>query len=423
MLNVYPLMPLVWLITMTVTETPTITRISTGLLILLALLTALDAVSIDMYLPAMPAIADTFIVDAGRIQQTLAVFLAGLAIGQAMYGPLLDSYGRRVPLMVGILFFIVGSVISALSTSPEMLTSARFVQALGAAAGLVTPRAIVSDICGVTESAKIYSMLMQVMMIAPVLAPIIGGLILQVAGWHTIFWLLAMLGCIALLWCMYGLPETLPAKRFVRLETKTVLRAYGNVLMHRGFMALTLAGGFILGSLFTYISASSFIFSTIFNLSPTVFSALFAFNSVMLIGGGFVSNALLKQGCSEQNLTLTGIVIHLAATGILLLAILAGVASLIPFALLIAVAVGALGLVFGNLTALTMQQAKRQAGVASSVMGAMQYLQSSIIGFLYSKFAFELEGLPLTMFICGVIALVFCLKYKNKTINSGGKNG
>lgn len=412
MLSINLLTQLVLLITMTVTETPTITRISTGLLILLALLTALDAVSIDMYLPAMPAIADTFTVDAGRIQQTLAVFLAGLAIGQAMYGPLLDSYGRRMPLMVGILFFIIGSVISALSTSPEMLTSARFVQALGAAAGLVTPRAIVSDICGITESAKIYSMLMQVMMIAPVLAPIIGGLILQVSGWHTIFWLLALFGCVALLWCKYGLPETLPAKRLVRLDVKTVIRAYGNVLTHWHFMALTLAGGFILGSLFTYISASSFIFTAIFSLNPTAFSALFALNSVMLIGGGFASNALLKRGYSEQNLTITGIVIHLAAAGILLLVVLTGAPSLTLFALLIAIAVAALGLVFGNLTALTMQQAKQQAGVASSVMGAVQYLQSSIIGFLYSKFVFGLEGLPLTMLICGVIALAFCLKRK-----------
>lgn len=396
---------------MSVTEIP-IARISTGLLILLALLTALDAVAIDMYLPAMPAIAETFAVDAGRIQQTLAVFLAGLAIGQAMYGPLLDSYGRRMPLMVGMMLFIAGSAISALSTSPEMLNVARFIQALGAAAGLVTPRAIVSDICNVTESAKIYSLLMQVMMVAPILAPLVGGLILHAAGWHAIFWLLVLVGFAALMWCLYGLPETLPAQHRTRLKPKTVLHAYGRVLAHRRFMALTLAGGFILGSLFTYISASSFIFTAVFSLSPTAFSALFALNSVMLIGGGFVSNALLKRGYSEHSLTLTGIVIHLAAAGILLLVVLTDAASLTLFALLIAVAVGALGLVFGNLTALTMQQAKQQAGVASSIMGAVQYLQSSIIGFLYSKFAFGLGGLPLTMLICGVIALAFCLKRK-----------
>jgi len=399
---------------MSVSENVRITRISPGLLVLLALLTALDAVAIDMYLPAMPAIADAFRVDAGRIQQTLAVFLTGLAIGQALYGPLLDSYGRRLPLLAGMGLFILGSAIAALSTSPEMLTAARFIQALGAAAGLVTPRAIVSDICNVTESAKIYSVLMQVMMVAPILAPLTGSLVLQVAGWHSIFWLLTLFGFVALLWCLYGVPETLPAERHARLKGKSVLRTYASFLRQREFMALTLAGGFILGSLFIYISASSFIFSGLFSLSPAAFSSLFALNSVMLIGGGFVSNALLKRGGGEKMLTLTGIAIHCAAVGILLLITLSGAASLQVFTLLIALAIGALGLVFGNLTALTMQQARHQAGVASSIMGALQYLQSSIIGFIYSKFAFGPEGLPLTMLLCGVIALAFCLNANKK---------
>jgi DHA1 family bicyclomycin/chloramphenicol resistance-like MFS transporter len=401
---------------MSMAENVTITRIAAPLLVLLALLTALDAIAIDMYLPAMPAIAAAFNVDAGRIQQTLAVFLTGLALGQAMYGPLLDSFGRRAPLLVGIMLFIAGSALAALSTSAEMLTAARFIQALGAAAGLVTPRAIVSDICTVTESAKIYSVLMQVMMVAPILAPLTGGLVLQVAGWHALFWLLTLAGTITLLWCLFGLPETLPPQRRIRLDGRSALRAYGNVLGQRDFMLLTLAGGFILGSLFTYISASSFIFTRTFSLTPTTFSALFALNSVMLIGGGFISNALLRRGYREITLTLAGIVTHAGTALVLLLLTLSGVASLTLFTLLIAVAVGALGLVFGNLTALTMQQAKHQAGVASSVMGAMQYLQSSVIGIIYSKCAFGLEGLPLTMLACGIVALVFCLK-SNKQNN------
>lgn len=405
---------------MSVSENISTTRITTGLLVLLALLTALDAIAIDMYLPAMPAIAESFNVDAGRIQQTLAIFLAGLAIGQALYGPLLDSYGRRMPLMAGIGLFILGSAVAALSTSPEMLSAARFIQALGAAAGLVTPRAIVSDICSVKESAKIYAILMQVMMIAPILAPLIGGVVLQTAGWHIIFWLLSLFGVLALLWCLCALPETLPTERRTQLQGKSVLHSYGNLLVQWDFMALTLAGGCILGSLFTYISASSFIFSETFALSPTAFSYLFALNSVMLIGGGFLSNALLKRGYREKSLTLVGIAAHCLAAGALMLIALSGEASLLLFALLIAVAVGALGLVFGNLTALTMQQAKHQAGVASSIMGAVQYLQSSMIGFIYSKFAFGLEGLPMTMLVCGVIALTFCLK-GNKTENQNSE--
>lgn len=339
---------------MSFTENMGLARISTNLLVLLALLTALDAFAIDMYLPAMPVIASSFAVDAGQIQQTLAVFLIGLAIGQALYGPLLDCYGRRTPLITGMLLFIAGSAMAALSASPEMLIIARFIQALGAAAGLVTPRAIISDVCTVTESAKIYSVLMQIMMVAPILAPLNGGMVLHVAGWHTVFWLLAVFGVIALLWCLFGLPDTLPLECRARGDGKSVLRAYGRLLLQRDFMVLTLAGGLILGSLFTYISASSFIFTGVFSMTPTVFGVLFALNSLMIIGGGFLSNALLKRGYTEKTLTLAGIASHCLAAGALLLATLAGAASLIPFVLLITLAVGTLGLVFGNLTALTM---------------------------------------------------------------------
>lgn len=400
--------PQLWLIFMSSTALPGPTRISVGLLILLALLTALDAIAIDMYLPAMPAIAESFAVDAGRIQHTLSVFLGGLAIGQALYGPLLDRYGRRAPLIVGMLLFIAGSAISALSTSPEMLTLARFIQALGAAAGLVTPRAIVSDICSVTESSKIYSVLMQVMMIAPILAPVIGGMVLQAGSWQAIFWLLCFFGGIAFLWCLCGLPETLGAAARTRLDARTLWRVYAGLLTQRNFMAFTLAGGFILGSLFTWISASSFILTGTFSLSPTTFSYLFAMNSIMLIGGGFLSNVLLKHGHTEIALTRTGIAIHVLAGSVLFIAALAGAASLMLFVVAIAIGMGALGLVFGNLTALTMQQAKHQAGVASSIMGALQYLLSSIIGFAYSKWSVGLASLPLTLALCGVIAL-FCI--------------
>ena len=399
---------------MSITENISTVRISTTLLMLLALLTALDAVSIDMYLPAMPAIAESLQVDAGRIQQTLVVFRAGLAIGQALYGPLLDSYGRRLPLLAGMLLFILGSALAALSTSHEMLTAARFLQALGAAAGLVAPRAIVSDVCTVTESAKIYSILMQVMMVAPILAPLIGGLVLQTTSWHTIFWLLTLFGVIALLWCLYGLPETLPAEHRIRLNGKSILRHYSHLLMHADFMAFTLAGSFILGSLFTYISASAFIFTHHFSLSPATFSYLFAVNSVMLIGGGFLSNNLLKRGYSEKTLTVAGIAVHGLAAGSLLLIVLSGIAPLMIYALLIALAIGSLGLVFGNLTALTMQHAQQQAGVASSIMGSVQYFLSSVIGFIYSKLVFGLEGMPLVMLLCSIIAVIFVLKVKTK---------
>ncbi|MBR8654070.1 multidrug effflux MFS transporter [Achromobacter sp. Marseille-Q0513] len=378
--------------------------IGAGLILLLALLTALDAMAIDMYLPGMPAIADDFGVSAGRIQQTLSVFLAGLAIGQALYGPLLDRYGRRLPLLAGVAVFVVGSVMAALAPTGEWLLAARFVPALGAAAGLVTPRAIVADLCGVAESARIFSLLMQVMMIAPIAAPILGGYLLGHGGWRIVFWVLAGLGAAGLLWGWRALPDSLPPERRAPLKAGAILRAYGRQLRHPAFMAYTLAGGFVLGSLFNYISASAFVFTGHFGLSASQFSYLFAGNSVALVLGGAISNRLLGQGRTAGGIMLAGIGAHALAGLALFGALRAGLAPFTVYAGLLAVAVGALGMIFGNLTALTMSHAGKQAGVASALMGTLHYLMSAAIGYAVSLAPQGPAALPLAIFACGALA-------------------
>lgn len=234
---------------------PSTAALGMTLIVLLALLTALDAMAIDMYLPGMPQIAADLGVSAGRIQQTLSVFLVGLAIGQALYGPLLDRFGRRLPLLAGVAIFALGSVAAALAPSVEWLLAARFVQALGAAAGLVAPRAIVADLCDVTESSRIFSLLMQIMMIAPILAPIMGGYLLGWGSWRLVFWVLAGLGVAGWLWGLRSLPDSLPVAQRVPLQVDGILRAYGRQMRDPVFVLYTLAGGFILGSLFVYMSA------------------------------------------------------------------------------------------------------------------------------------------------------------------------
>ncbi|WZB73687.1 multidrug effflux MFS transporter [Achromobacter insuavis] len=370
--------------------------IGAGLILLLALLTALDAMAIDMYLPGMPAIAEDFGVSAGRIQQTLSVFLAGLAIGQALYGPLLDRYGRRLPLLAGVAIF-VGTGDGGPRADGGMAAGRPLREALGAAAGLVTPRAIVADLCGVAESARIFSLLMQVMMIAPIAAPILGGSLLAHGGWRGIFWVLAGLGAAGLAWGWRALPDSLPAERRAPLHAGAILRAYGRQLRHPAFMAYTLAGGFILGSLFNYISASAFVFTGHFGLSATQFSYLFAGNSVALVLGGMISNRLLDQRRSATAILLAGIAAHALAGLVLFLLARAGQAPFAVYAGLLAVAVGALGLVFGNLTALTMSHAGKQAGVASALMGTLHYLMSAAIGYAVSLAP---QGALLPLAIC-----------------------
>ncbi|GAB2779361.1 multidrug effflux MFS transporter [Halomonas shantousis] len=379
-----------------------------ALVILLALLTALDAMSIDMYLPGMPMIAQAYDVSAGSVQQTLSVFLAGLALGQCLYGPLLDRFGRRMPLMVGLAIFVAGSVVAALAPTLEWLLAARFLQAIGAAAGLVAPRAIVVDLCDVNSSARVFSLLMQVMMIAPVVAPMMGGFLLEHGGWRGIFWTLAVFGGIGLVWSLKAIPESLDPERRVALSVGSVVRGYLAQSRRRVFMAYTAASGFVLGSLFTYISASAFVFTEHFGMTPTHYSYLFAANSVGLIVGGMLANRLAARGTTPARVAYIGLGVHALAGALLYLAVTAGMANLPVYAALLAVAIGALGLVFGNLTALTMNAGGAQSGVASALMGTLQYLLAAGVGYVVGLATQNPGLMPLTIAVCGVLAIALC---------------
>ena len=382
--------------------------LSLSLILLLALFTAMDAMAIDMYLPSMPAIGRGFGVSAAQVQQTLSIFLIGLAVGQAAYGPLLDRYGRRLPMLIGVVIFVAGSVVAALAPSIEWLLTARFLQALGAAAGLVTPRAIVSDRCTLAESAPIFSLLMQIMMIAPILAPIIGGFLLEQGSWRLIFWALAGIGVLGLLWGIVTVPETLPAQQRSSLSLSSILHSYSQQLRLPIFMAYTLAGSFVLSSLFLYISHSAFIFTQHFDLTPSVFSYLFAGNAVSLVIGGQLSTSLLKRGFTETRVTYIGLCLHLLSGALLFVIVQLGLASLWSYATLIALAIGSLGLIFGNLTALTMHHSGKQAGVASALMGTLQYLISALAGYVIAFFGQGPAVLPLAIAGCALLALLFC---------------
>lgn len=383
---------------------PPAVSLGAGLILLLALLTGLDAMAIDMYLPAMPALGVEFSVPAGRIQQTLSIFLVGLAVGQALYGPLLDRYGRRWPLLVGVALFVAGSALAAVAPSVEWLLVARFLQAIGAAAGLVTPRAIVADLCNLTESARIFSLLMQVMMIAPIVAPLLGGYILTHGDWRMIFWVLAGLGVAGWLWGLRQIPDSLAVEQRIQLNVRTVWQAYLQQMRSPVFMAYTLAGGFILGSLFSYISSSAFIFTQHFTLTPTQYSYLFAVNSVALVLSGQLSNRMLSAGITEKRVMAIGMITHASAGVVLYAVVYAGLATLWVYFALLAIAIGALGMVFGNLTALTMNEAGPQTGTASALMGTWHYLLSAVIGYVFSFAAAGPEPLPLTIAVCGVLA-------------------
>jgi len=378
-------------------------------ILFLSVVTALEALAIDMYLPAFPAVADAFQATPGAVQQTLSVFLIGLGLGQGLYGYFLDRHGRRIPLLAGMGLFVAGTAAVALAPSLQWMLMARFVQAIGAAAGLVAPRAIIRDECDVQTSARLLSILMQVMTIGPILAPILGDTLLGLAGWRSIFWTLALIGMLCLVWGLRATPETLPRERRVRHRLASLLSAYGQQAANPSFMAYGLASGFTLASLFLYIAASPFVAIQHFGLTPTQFSYYFAGNAVGLIAVGQVNLWLLKTMPGRRILAI-GLAIQTVAAVLLVLAVQLGVASAGLYLSLLALVVWAFRLVAGNLAAVTMGQVQADFGVASSLMGFLQYVVAGAVGLLAGLASNRIASLPVALAACGLFAWMLCAR-------------
>jgi len=357
-----------------------------------------------MYLPAFPTVALSLDITAGQVQQTLTVFLIGLGVGQGLYGPLLDRFGRRIPLLIGLSLFTLGSLAAALASSFEGLLIARFLQAIGAAAGAVASRAVVTDTCDTHSSARIYSMLMQMMMIAPITAPLLGGLILLYGEWHLIFWTLAFFGSACWFFTARLLPETLPLERRVPLSIGSIVRNYAIQLRNPSFFFYTLASGCIFGCLFLYVTNSPFIFISMFGLSPNQFSYIFASNAIGMILIGQINLRLLKN-YSAARVLFIGVSCFIGIGIMLLTLVQLEWMALWSYSLLLGLSVAMLGMIIGNLTALTMAHTQQHAGIASALMGLMQFLLAATIGFLVSLTAPTLSTIPIALIVFGSLAL------------------
>lgn len=383
--------------------------LSIQLIILLASLSALVAAAIDMYLPAFPTMASSLDITPGQVQQTLSIFLIGLGIGQGLYGPFLDRFGRKPPLLFGIALFTIGSLAAALTSSFEGLLLARFLQAVGAAAGSVASRAVVTDTCDPQSSARIYSMLMQVMMIAPITAPMLGSLLLLYGEWHLIFWVLALMGMLIGISTIRLLPETLPVERRVPLSMRSIVRNYAIQLSNPSFLFYTLATSCTLGCLFIYINNSPFIFIEMFNLTPNQFSYIFAANALLMIGISQINLRLLKF-YSAARILFIGLAGFIVIGLTLLLLVNFAWQALWNYSILLGFGMAMLGLITGNLTAVTMAHTQQYAGIASALMGLIQFLLAAGIGFLASILAApSLYTLPVALLVLGFIAIGFCL--------------
>ena len=344
-----------------------------GFLFVLGGLTAFDSIAIDMYLPAFNAIEHDLALASGTMPISLSIFLIGLAIGQAICGSVADSLGRRTPLLLGIILFGAASCLIALSSNITMFMIGRFFQGIGGAAGLVIPRAIVSDVYDAKRAPRVFTFLVQVQSISPILAPILGGLMLSLLGWRSIFWILAVCAGMALAIVYPVLPETQSVKARTRLTVVNIFKNYFKLLKNARYVGMIFANGLIMGTLFGYIGVSAFIFMTYFNLSSSTYSIIFAAFSIGMILFGQLNMYLLSRMQLQRNLRM-GFFIHLFFLCSSAGALLAGHESLLIVCGLLFLAVSSLSFLFGGLTSDAMFSVPRSnAGSAAALLGMMQY--------------------------------------------------
>jgi MFS transporter, DHA1 family, multidrug resistance protein len=374
-----------------------------GWLILMGALTAIGPLSIDMYLPAFPAIATGLGAHSSEVERTLAAYLLGMASAQLIYGPLADRFGRKPPLYGALVLYILASAGCALAPNVEFLTVCRVFQAMGGAAGMVIPRAVVRDHYGTQDAARALSMLMLIMGIAPILAPVLGAYILSSVGWRGIFIMITVCG-IALLWTLSKvMVESLPPERQIKLSWGNILRTYGGLLKHRRFMAFALSGGLASATMFSYIVGSPRLFIEHFGVSPQTYGLLFGMNAASLIIGSQVSVRLLKHHPPIK-------ILPWALAGMMSAGLFALFSALVGFVTL-ATIMGCMlvfmfcyGFVGPNSAALALSDQGHQLGSASAMMGTLSISCGALAGLLISLM--PLPGpLPLALMMAGCTVL------------------
>lgn len=378
------------------------------ILLILGALSAFGPLAIDMYLPSFPALARQFATDVEQVQLSLAAYFIGLAIGQLIYGPLADRFGRRTPLLAGVLLFTLASLLCALAPSLEWLIAARFVQALGGCAGMVVSRAVVRDLCDPIKSAKVFSQLMLVMGLAPILAPLAGGLLLKTLGWPSIFVVLAVFGLLCLLAVSLWLPETL-AHNAPAAPLRGALGQYRRLFADGPYLGYALSGGFAIAGMFAYIAGSPFIFIELYGVPAEHYGWLFGSNAL-----GFVLvaqlNAWLVARHGPAYWLHRAVWIYLASALALLLVARAQPATLWPLLIPLFGCIACLGILMPNASASAMAGQGQRAGSASALLGSLQFgiaaSAAALVAWLHDGTA---QPLAWVIFMCGCLSLGFSL--------------
>lgn len=375
------------------------------LILVLGSLTTIGPLSIDMYLPAFGGIAESLDTDINHVSLSLSSFFVGLAIGQLVYGPLLERFGRKRPMYIGLSIYALSSVACALADSVEALVVFRFFQAIGACGGLVASRAIVRDLFETKEMAKVFSLLMMVIAVSPIIAPTLGGFITTAFGWRYVFGILAILSLVILSGGFLLLRDYDRINPYYSLRPPAIARNYWSILTDRHFIVYALTGAFSSAGLYAYLSGSPHLYLELFGLSEQAYGIVFAIIAAGLVTATQLNNRLLRNRSSERivSLALLG---QCTMAALLLGDVYFGYSGLYITTALIFGYLFCLGFIFPNASALSLDTMQHTAGSASALMGSVQMavgaLGSALVGIMQDETAVPMA---VVMMVCGLAAL------------------
>ncbi|EAI7237086.1 multidrug effflux MFS transporter [Campylobacter upsaliensis] len=372
------------------------------LIFILALMSSIAPLSTDMYLPALSQVKQSFETSEFLTQLSLASFFIAFALGQLIYGPLSDVFGRKIPALVGIFLFMLSSLFCVIIDNIYVFIILRFFEALGGCAGVVIARAIVNDLFELKEAASIFALMMVFSALAPMLSPSFGGFLIEYFSWHSIFATLFGLGILLFLLIFFALKESAPHLKRQKFSHKETLKSYRFVLKDKPFILYVSCASLVLAAMFAYITGSSFVFINFFGLSERDFGLLFGLNAL-----GFVIfaniNAKMVRKIDSEKILFYALIIMLISTLILF------VNSLIKpnfwlFELSIFTSIALLGFIAPNTTTLAMARFKDHSGTASAVLGTSQFALAGVISFIVSAVGANTPViLALIMLICVVL--------------------
>lgn len=380
------------------------------LILILGLLSAIGPLSIDMYLPAFPSIAKGLNTTVASVMLSLSSFFIGISVGQLLYGPLLERYGRKMPLYFGLSLYAISSLACATAMSVETLIAFRFLQALGGCVGMVASRAMVRDLFDVKDNAKVFSTLMLVIAVSPIIAPSLGGVITTYLGWRYIFVMLIIVIASIIAGIYFLLPDGKGPDPNYSLKPTAILSSFASIIKHPQFALYTFSGSVASAGLYAFISGSPYVFLEIFKITEQHYGWVFAFVASGLIGSSQLNSIFLKKYKSEQIIKValyfqSFVAIILASTSLF------GFSELYSAVLLVFLYLCCQGFIFPNASALSMAPFGHNAGNASALMGFIQMSLGAFMSAMVSIFH-NASTLPMTgvMAFCSVLAsLIFAL--------------